>query len=167
MTQEVAAQLMVSLVFSKLDYCNCILYGLPQCLIDKLQKVQNCAARVCLKKRKFDNVTPLLRYLYWLPVSKRIDYKIATIVHKCIHGNAPPYIKELIHRVPFRRSLRSASDTTILIKPRKKLITYGERSFEYAGTAVWNTLPKSLRELENITTFKKALKTHLFSIAYQ
>ena len=167
MTQEVAAQLMVSLVFSKLDYCNCILYGLPQCLIDKLQKVQNCAARVCLKKRKFDNVTPLLRYLHWLPVSKRIDYKIATIVHKCIHGNAPPYIKELIHRVPFRRTLRSASDTTILIKPRKKLITYGERSFEYAGTAVWNTLPKSLRELENITTFKKALKTHLFSIAYQ
>ena len=92
--------------------------------------VQNSAATVCLKKRKFDSITPLLKSLHWLPVSKRIDYKIATMCHKCIHGNAPSYIKDLIHCVPFRRNLRSCSDTTVLIKPRKKLITYGERSFE-------------------------------------
>ena len=167
MTQEVAARLMVSLVLSRMDYCNCLLTGIPDYLVQKLQLVQNFAAKVCFRAKKFDHVTEILKALHWLPVQQRIDYKIATICHKCFYGGAPDYLKELIIKKTNSRSLRSSSDTTILIKPRKSLKTYGERSFEFYAPLVWNSLPKRLRELNNITLFKKQLKHHLFVEAYK
>ena len=96
LSQEVASQLMVSLVLSKMDYCNSLLSGAPKSLINKLQRVQNCAAKVCLNKRKYDSVTPLLKELHWLPVQARIDYKIATLCHKFFLGSLPPYLSNLL-----------------------------------------------------------------------
>ena len=60
LTEEAAAELIRSLVLSKLDYCNSLLFGLPDCLIKKMQLVQNNAARLVYRKKKADNVTPLL-----------------------------------------------------------------------------------------------------------
>ena len=92
LTDKVTAQLMISLVLSKMDYCNSLLAGLPDCQIHKLQRVQNCAAKVCFRKRKYDHATPLLNSLHWLPVKERIDYKIATICYKTITNSALGYM---------------------------------------------------------------------------
>ena len=72
MTQDVAEKLVVSLVLSRMDYCNCLLVGLPDYILQQLQYVQNCAARMIFRKRKNDHVTCLLRSLHWLPVKYRI-----------------------------------------------------------------------------------------------
>ena len=69
-----------------LDYCNSLLYGAGGGLLKKLQAVQNAAARVVMRTRKFDHITPVLRDLHWLPVRQRIKYKLAMIVYKCLHG---------------------------------------------------------------------------------
>ena len=74
LTQEATITLMLSLVISKLDSLNSLLYGLPDHLIHKLQLIQNQAAKIVLKKAKFDHVTPLLIQLHWLPVKYRIEY---------------------------------------------------------------------------------------------
>ena len=66
MTQDVAEKLVVSLVLSRMDYCNCLLVGLPDYVLQQLQYVQNCAARMIFRKRKNDHVTCLLRSLHWL-----------------------------------------------------------------------------------------------------
>ena len=159
---DVVIQLMVSLVLSKMDYCNSLFFGLPNNLLNKLQRVQNCAAKICLRKRKFDHVTPLLKALHWLPVRERIQYKIATLCHKHFLGSLPFYLSELLKLPQRTRTLRSCSDTTILVKPIKNLKSYGERSFEFSGPMIWNTLPKEIRELESHDSFKRALKHHLF-----
>ena len=72
------------------------MYGLPQCQILKLQRVQNAAARIALDLSKFCYITPALRQLHWLPVIKRIQFKILLLTFKAIHGLSPPYIRELI-----------------------------------------------------------------------
>ena len=69
LTRDALKMLLHSFVFSRLDYCNSLFYGLPDTSISKLQSVQNAAARLFGGLRKFDHVTPILRdQLHWLPI---------------------------------------------------------------------------------------------------
>ena len=79
LTVDATKPLVTSLVLSCLDYCNSLLSGIPQQLIDKHQKVQNCSARLIFKTSKYTHVSPLLSKLHWLPIAKRIDYKISSL----------------------------------------------------------------------------------------
>ena len=65
-----------ALVTYHLDHCNSLLYGLPDCLIQRPQYVMDATAKAITCKRKFDHVTPLLIELHWLPVRQRIVFKI-------------------------------------------------------------------------------------------
>ena len=57
---------------SRLDYCNSLLVGIPDNCCVKLQRVQNCTARLVTNTRKYDHIMPVLKRLYWLPVKQRI-----------------------------------------------------------------------------------------------
>ena len=71
-----AEKLVNSLVTSNLDYCNSLLYGLPSSKLKRLQRIQNTAARIIMRTRKYDHITPVLKQLHWLPISQRIEFKI-------------------------------------------------------------------------------------------
>ena len=131
--------------------------------IDKLQKVQNAAARLVCKAKKSDHIHPSLETLHWLPVTHRIQYKISTICFNSISGTAPQYLSDLLQPYTPARQLRSASDTRTFVTPRVNTKTFGERSFSYAGPSVWNNLPQTLRHSDSTSSFKAALKTHLFN----
>lgn len=153
--------LMSAFILSRMDYCNSLLYGIPTNLMERVQRAQNNAARVVLRKRKYDHAKPLLRELHWLPFRARIDYKIAMLCFKCLHGLAPDYLSNLLTPYNPCRSLRSAH-TDQLTVPRVKLNTFGKRSFLFAAPTVWNSLPQCLRERTTLSAFKSGLKTHLF-----
>ena len=164
--EKSAAQLCVSLILSKLDYCNCLFYGMTKENFYKLQLVQNHAARLVKKANKYSSAKSLLKELHWLPIEQRVHYKIALIVFKCLNiDEFPSYLKDLIHVYTPSRSLRSA-DKLLLTKPITKL-KVGERSFYYSAPAVWNSLPFELRSCTRLPTFKKYLKTHFFKIAFE
>ena len=76
LTVDAAKTIVCSLVLSRLDYCNSILSRSPKCLIQKLQRVQDTAARITLRMPRTEHTTPLLRMLRWLPIPSRIAYKI-------------------------------------------------------------------------------------------
>ena len=62
-------------VTSRIGYCNSLLFGLPNCELTKLQRVQNVAARLLTSPKKYDHITPVLRELHWLPVRFRIQMR--------------------------------------------------------------------------------------------
>ena len=94
---------------------NGLLYGLPDCEIAKLQRVQNAAARLLMSCKKYDHVTPILINLHWLPVRYRINFKILLLTFKALYGMAPSYIIDLINvKTNTRYSLRSSEG--ILLK---------------------------------------------------
>ena len=161
LTKDVATKLVTSLILSKMDYCNSLLAGLPRTKLNKIQIIQNNAARLIMRRKKSDNVTPILRELHWLPVEKRIIYKIATTCFKCIHNSAPLYLSSLVQVYHPPRALRSSTDNKLVL-PNVRLKSFGERAFYHSGPAIWNTLPISVRQAPTLSQFKKGLKTHLF-----
>ena len=97
--------------------------------LNKLQRIQNHAAQLVLRKSRHASATTLLRTLHWLPVKARIQYKIASLCFQCIYQNSmPPYISDLLHPYCPSRTLRSL-DTSLLTVPRFSLETFGEKSF--------------------------------------
>ena len=167
--QSVVKTLLHAFVSSRLDYCNSLFYGLPNCEIKKLQSVQNAAARLFGGLRKFDHITPVLKNdLHWLPITSRIDYKIALLVFKSLHNLAPSYLPEMFKQAEHSEFLsrnRSASYGD-LIQPRWNTVAYGHRDFRYSSVNVWNKLSMTIRKCTSVTTFTKELKTYLFRRAY-
>ncbi len=80
---------------SRLDYSNALLGGCSARLINKLQMVQNTAARVLTRTRKYDHISPVLSTLHWLPIKHCIDFKIVLITSKALNGLAPQYLSAL------------------------------------------------------------------------
>ena len=146
-----------------------VISGCPQYLLDKLQKLQNAAARLVWKAKKSDHIHPFLETLHWLPVTHRIQCKISAICFNSISGTAPQYLSDLLQPYTPARRLRSASDTRTFVTPPPPLPpgvntnTFDERSFSYAGPSVRNSLPQTLRHSDSTSSFKSALKTQLFN----
>ena len=93
---DLAKQIAVALVSSKLDYCNSLFYNIPVRDIARLQRVQNCLARVVTKAPRFSRSTPILKQLHWLPVKSRIHFKICTITFRTLKDNQPAYLADLL-----------------------------------------------------------------------
>ena len=81
---------------SRLDYCNGLLYGLSDCLFNKLQRAQNACARLIFREQKFCHVPPLISELQWLPIKYRIEFKILLITFKILNFLASTYLSSLI-----------------------------------------------------------------------
>jgi len=84
-----------AIISSRLDYCNSLLCGTAGNLLQKLQSVQNAAARLIMRTGRRQHITPDLRELHWLPVRQRIDFKMAVLVYKALHGQLPQYLASL------------------------------------------------------------------------
>jgi hypothetical protein len=162
----VANTIACSVVSTRLDYCNSLLYKTKVANIQKLQRVQNSLARVVARSHRRDHMTPVLKDLHWLPVKQRIEYKVALVTHKVLATGQPRYLADLVSEYkPTIGGLRSATQHRLTI-PTGLKSTAGQRTFTSAAEAVWNRLPPDTRSAKSLSTFKSKLKTHLFTTAF-
>ena len=131
----------------------------------RLQRIQNCVARLIMKKRKYDHITPFIYELHWLPLEFWIQYKLAVLAFQHFEGTLPTYLSAMLCMYESARSLRSSTER-LLKSPRVNPKSAGECSFHFAAPAVWNSLPNSLHNIHSLSQFKKQLKTHLFCQAF-
>ena len=80
-TAGLAKTMVHSFVVAPCDYCSSVYYGASAVHIRPLQNVLNAAARLVVRKVKYDNITTDLRdVLHWLPVQQRTEYKVSLLI---------------------------------------------------------------------------------------
>ena len=89
LTDNACSQLIHAFVTVRIDNCNSLLYGLPDCSLSRLQRIMNTAARILCKFPKFDHITKTLLDLHWLPIHQRILFKILILTYQAYHKTAP------------------------------------------------------------------------------
>ena len=157
----------MSLVMSRLGYSNGLFYGLPKCTVSRLQAVQNSAARIVTQERlrDHDSISRALIGLHWLPVDKRIEYKLLLYMYNELHDWALGYLCEFVVQYVPRRVRRSAELNLLTVSPGKHG-KYGSRSFARASANQWNSLKREradwLKNSPTLDSFKRNLNTFFF-----
>ena len=160
-----AEKVVHALATSKLDYCNALLCGCHKYSLDKLQRMQNMAAKIIAQQPKFSHVSPILKELHWLPISARVEYKIAHVLFKSVSCTAPAYLSDMFQEYVPSVTLRSATKCLLNV-PNYRLKTFGGRAISVFGANFWNQLPTMLRHVESLEDFKEKLKTYLFQVHF-
>ena len=163
LTSTATATLVSDFVLSRIDYCNSLLFGSTHDVASLLQRTQNYAARVILRLPKSSSITIHLKSLHWLPVKVRSTYKIAYLCYHCYSSTAPSCVTDMLHRNPLHtRNTRSSSYTMPLLnRPAHSRATLGDRSFSFASSSVWNSIPNDVRCAPSLSSSKSRLKTYL------
>ena len=115
------------------------------------QHVQNCAARLVIKRGTRKPPNDLFFQFHWLKVRERIEYKLLLTVHKCLQ--APESLSRLL--------TYGESERLMELHGSKSRTKYGDRAFSHAGPKLWNVLPQHLRDRHVTVVFKKELKSFL------
>jgi len=156
-------------VISRLDYCNAALAGLSQTTVAPLQRVQNSAARLIFKLSSREHITPCLLYSCtgFQCAGASMQFKLRCIMHSVSHGTCPAYLTNIVEPAGAGRTrsdLRSTSSTDYTL-PRLRT-KFAERAFSYAGPSAWNGLSEDVRAVADPAEFRKQLKTHFSTAAY-
>jgi hypothetical protein len=157
----------VSIVGSRLDYCNALLVGTSSTNIAKLQRVQNTLARVVTGTSRYSHITPVLKSLHWLPIKQRIEHKLASMTFRVRQHHEPAYLDSLLKDYIPPRLLRSSDLDLLTSLPTKNVLALVSKSaFSHIVPTLWNNIPLVIRRLNSADEFKKKLKTHLFRSYY-
>ena len=150
-------KLVVTLVTSNIVYCNGLLGGLTAKDVDRLQRLQNRAARLVSHSKAAIHITPIPKDLHWLPIRGRINYKIIVTVYKCIHRLAPKYLSSILTTRKRDNRLRQKHVCHELnTHSRAKLV--GKQAFGTRAPELWNKLPLNIKTIRTLQSLK-----HIYS----
>ena len=111
-----------------------------------------------------ERITPVCIDFHVLPLKARIKYKICLLAHQAVQCKELLYLNKLLElREPLTINLRSNYDAWKLVENRVPGPIFTNRSFKYCSHHLYNTLPKTIHQLDNIETFKKQLKSYILS----
>ena len=172
LTHDVSVLVTNALVSSRLDYCNSLFRSISKFNLCKLQRTQNSAARNVSNTSRYTSITPVLKKLNWLPVEQHIMLKTATLVYKFLHTGFPrylaPYLSSYSSSYRTRRS-QSGGNFLVILKcypsVHKSVKQFGN-SFAFDAPTVWNAPPDEICVSPSPASFRKQLKTYLYTKAY-
>ena len=134
--------------------------------MDRLQRLQNRAARLVTRSKAEMHITPICKDIHWLPIQERINYKIIVTVYRCIHRLAPDCLSFILTTRTRDNRLRQKQVCHELNTHSCAKIV-GKQTFGTRVPELWNKLPLNIRTIRTLQSFKQTLKTHLFQSGYR
>ncbi len=143
------------------DYCSAVWDSRSSYLANKLQKLQNRAARVLTSSSYDTSADYLFERLGW---KKLASQRRSIMVYKSLNGVVPGYLSNMfVDRSSITNyASRDTSNKLALPLPRTN---YLKNSFSYSGAVLWNTLPTELRQA-SLHKFKSDCSNFIFKMAF-
>ena len=160
--QSTMCMLYNAIVLPHIDYCCPIWSSAPSKYVNKIQILQNHAARLTLGCKVRDkHVSEIYEELKWMNVQQRCNYFKATLMYKCINGLAPENLAQSVRdrKLPHSYCTRSQSSGNIYIE--RSRTDWGRRTFRDSGARLWNNLPTYVKNSVNVQSLKMNLKRHI------
>ena len=126
-------------------YCYQLQLGLPKGTIDKLQSIQNRAAKI---------VSPREPLECWDKVAEVRNRRVVIDVFKCLNGLSPEQFTQYFKRHQHGKDTRGNNSSLVLPPIRTET---GKRMFAFQGAQIFNKLPKDIRDEESLVRFKHKL----------
>ena len=119
-----------TMITSKLDYCNAILY-IWSARVNARVLHQGSESPACFISQhgKYEHITPVLKQYHWLPIRQRIHYKVLMLTFMSLNGLAPTYLEELMKRRPMKRTRADCNNDLVI--PAIKHKSFVGRSVGY------------------------------------
>ena len=153
-----------ALIQSQFDYCNIVWGNCGKTLFDRLQKLQNRAARVLTFSRYDADANRLFRQLNWKDLSTQFQMKKALMVYNSLNDLVTGYLSsKFVKRYETRYSLRDSVNKVIVPFPRTNFM---KNSFNYSGAVLWNSLPGDMTEAKSLTQFKRLAHLNFCFLKY-
>ena len=144
-----------SLVQPQFDYCSLVWGNCGRTLSNKLQKLQNRAARVITSSGYDADVDSLFHKLRWKDLQSQRQIQKALMVFKSLNGLVSEYLpSKSVTRNESNYALRDSVNKLVVPFPRTN---YMKNSFSYSGASLWNSLPCNIREFASLNQFKRLL----------
>ena len=149
--------LYTGIVEPHLRYC-CSVWGCAGSTeINRLQKLQNCAARI-ITNSSFDAPSrPLIEGLGWKTIEELISYESTIMVFKSVNELAPRYLCNLFTKIS-QCSFRNLRNTETDLRLPKKRSANWQKCFSFRGDKLWNSLPAESKMASSLNSFKNSIK---------
>ena len=144
-----------SLVEPYFRYCCPVWGSCGATALDKLQKLQNRAARIVTNSPYDASALPLIGSLGWLTIRELIDFD-----YKSLNALAPDYLRNIFQKVSEATNRQLRNSKTDLRLPLLTTST-GQKSFAYRGARVWSDLDNVVKASASFSSFRRNYKSKL------
>jgi exonuclease III len=151
--------LIQSLVSSRFLFCCTIYNNLPECSLQKFQRVLNSSMRVAVRKRKSQSVSEDFTQHGWLSIEKMLLYHTASFIFNILSSGKPVYLNSWLQERTSLSSLRSSSQSLLGVHTSNTNI--GSRAFRCYGPKLWNSIPSTIKDCRTRQAFQLQLRQHL------
>ena len=148
-----------ALIQPHFDYCSVVWGHCNKTLFDKLQKLQNRAARILTFSSYDTNAGLLFERLGWKRLESQRQIQEAVMVYKSLNGLVPTYLQSIFtdRSNITQYELRDTVGKLAVPLPRTN---YLKNSFGYQGAVLWNSLPPNLRQAQTLNGFRIGCRQH-------
>ena len=144
-----------ALIAPHFNYCNVVWGNCNKTLQNKLQVLQNRAAKIIKGVDRYTSSTETLNDLQWNNLSIKQYHNEAIMMYKAVNNLLPTYICSRFKEKEVQYNLRN-NNVLVIDKPNTE---YKKRSFTYRGASLWNTLNDNVKSAINLASFKKQLQS--------
>ena len=163
-SRETLKTLVRTLVVSHIDYCNIVLVGITKTQQIRIQTMLNKCVRFIFSltiSMKIP-ISPLMKSLHWLSIEKRVQFKVCVLVHISLKFRKPNYFNEYFYYAENDLNLETRSRSEAYLHVPMGNQKRCNKMLSHAGPRIYNSIPKEIRDIESIDTFKKHLKSYFF-----